>query len=361
MPPTRIVFGVMSAIHPAPAVQDLVDALGPRHRVLVHHDFSQQADFSVGGAQVAFVDDPVQTGWGEWAFTQGIVHLLEAALAGPPFDYFQLLSPTCLPVRPIEELERHLVQGGADFLADFLRLDDDPTALMSHGWRAYAREGSLRFRLLRRCYLWYFSHGLHFENRAGLGFPLPPPADAPLPARLRASACRWVMRLAARGNGFSHAFSAQVPCHAGSTWFCASRRGCEYLVARAHDVGVARRFSEIHMPDEFFFPTMIAVSGMPVLPATHHVSRFDGARPAWLGLDDLPEIDASRRFFARKFRVEPDDALRVAIRRRREAHAGAAAARDPASSVTDDRRRATHAGPVAAAAGAMPSETPGAG
>ncbi len=317
--PLKIVFGIMSAIHPASTAQDLVDALGTRHRVLVHHDFSQTPDFALDGPGLSFVDDPVQTGWGEWAFTKGILRLLEAALDGPSFDYFQLLSPTCLPIRPVEAYERHLADTAADFYADFLRLDDDPTTLMSHGWRAYAREGSLRFRVLRRCYLWYFAHGLKFENRVGLGFPAPMPSDAPLPMRMRAQAALWLMRRAARGQGFSHAFSARLPCHAGGTWFSASRRGCEYLLERSRETAMARRFSEIHMPDEFFFPTMIAVSGMRVVPGVHHVSHFDGARPVWLEPGDLPELDASGRFFARKFRVETDDPLRVAINRRNRA------------------------------------------
>lgn len=306
----------MSAIHPPATVQDLVDSLGSRHRVLVHHDFSQQADFSLDGPRLAFVEQPAQTGWGEWSFTKGILRLLEVALDGPDFDYFQLLSPTCLPIRPIVELEQHLGSIGADFHADYLRLEDDPVTLMSHGWRAYSREGSLRFRLLRRCYLWYFGNELRFENRVGLGFPAPPGEGAGAAARLRSRASHWMMRQAAAGRGFTHAFSRQVPCYAGSTWFSASRKGCEYLHSRSRESVVARSFSELHMPDEFFFPTMIAVSGLKVAPAVHYISHFDGARPMWLEPADLPALEASDRFIARKFRVEIDDPLRIAINRR---------------------------------------------
>src|SRR5690606_8850071 len=115
----------------------LVDALGASHPILVHHDWSQQAEFPLNRPGVSFVPQPQRTGWADWKFSRGILHLVAEAVRTQQFDYFQLLSPTCLPVRPMKAFEEHLAAAGADFLVDAVALDSDPTALMSHGWRSY--------------------------------------------------------------------------------------------------------------------------------------------------------------------------------------------------------------------------------
>lgn len=68
----RILFGIMSAVHQPETVAALCDALGTGNPILIHHDFTQQADFFVERSNVSFVQDPVKTGWGTWGFTEGI-------------------------------------------------------------------------------------------------------------------------------------------------------------------------------------------------------------------------------------------------------------------------------------------------
>ena len=140
----------MSAVQPAETVASLVDALGRRHQILIHHDWSQQPDFSLIRSNVAYVPEPVRTGWADWGFSEGILKLVRTAVEAHDFDYFQLLSPTCMPVRPVLEFEAHLAKTNADYYMDATLLASDPRLLMSHGWRAYAAKGSFRHRLLRR-------------------------------------------------------------------------------------------------------------------------------------------------------------------------------------------------------------------
>ena len=310
----RILFGIMSAVQPAATVASLADAIGRHHPVLIHHDWSQQPDFSIAGSNVSFVAEPKRTGWANWGFSEGILRLVEAALERDEFDYFQLLSPSCLPVRPLEEFERHLARCKADFLVDAVRLDSDPHVLMSHGWRAYAPADSLHQRVLRRARKWYFGNNAIVASRSGLAFPTASMTDAGGPAALRAQAAHRLTLRARDGKGFSHPFSDEFPCHAGSTWFTASRRGCEHLLARAADEALTSAFSRMHMGDEMFFPSVFMNSGMQCAPAVHYIARFEDARPAWFDLADLDEIRRSGAFFARKFPEDPDHPVRRAIR-----------------------------------------------
>ncbi|MFB2350981.1 hypothetical protein, partial [Priestia megaterium] len=119
-----------------PAVVDqLADALAP-HTVLVHHDFTQQADFPLKAPNVRFVPNPVRTGWAVFGFVEGIFLTLRHALAELDFDYLQLLSPSCLPIKPMAQFEAHAM-GSALAHFDCIDLLADHDALMSVGYRAF--------------------------------------------------------------------------------------------------------------------------------------------------------------------------------------------------------------------------------
>ena len=223
----RILFGIMSAVQPVDTVASLVDALGTRHPVLIHHDWSQQPSFGLSRPQVSFVENPRRTGWGNWGFSEGILKLVDAALKAHDFDYFQLLSPTCMPIRPVELFEKHLADTAADFLVDAADVGGDRSVLMSHGWRAYSAEHTLRHRILRRSRRWFLGANPAMANRAGLSFPVTSMLDRGGLAALKARIGWGITSLAARKIAFDHPFSAEFRCYAGSTWFTASRRGCE--------------------------------------------------------------------------------------------------------------------------------------
>lgn len=311
----RILFGIMSAVQPASTVASLADALGPDHPIMVHHDWSQQPDFDLQRPNLSYVEAPERTGWAKWGFSRGILKLVAEAMAREPFDYFQLLSPTCLPVRPLAEFEAHLGRCGADFLVDAVRLDSDPNVLMSHGWRAFAAADSTRQRLLRRARQWYFGNDAVVASRDGLSFPVTSLVDAPGLAGIRARLGYALTRQAARGRGFSHPFSEAFPCYAGSTWFTASRRGCAHLLERAGDAALTAAFARMHMGDEMYFPSIFRNSGLPCAPAVHYIARFVDARPAWFDLSNLDEIRRSGAYFARKFPEDPQSPVRLAVHR----------------------------------------------
>jgi len=94
----KLVFLVMSAVSRPATIEQLARALAP-HLVLVHHDFSQTPNFRLTAPNVRFVPNPRRTGWAVFGFVEGIFHSLQHATANFDFDYLQLLSPTCLPLR----------------------------------------------------------------------------------------------------------------------------------------------------------------------------------------------------------------------------------------------------------------------
>ena len=116
----KIVFVVMSAIHSPESVAQLARSLAP-HTVVVHHDFSQTPEFSVDEPNVRFVPEPKRTGWAIWGFSEGIFHALRYAYENLEFDYLQILSPTCLPIKPMSALEAHVASGSTE--VDFAWID----------------------------------------------------------------------------------------------------------------------------------------------------------------------------------------------------------------------------------------------
>lgn len=337
----KVLFGIMSAVQPAHTVAALCDAIGVDHPILIHHDFNQQPDFTVSRSNVQFVDDPVRTGWGNWAFTQGIQKLVVSAMQRTDWDYLQLLSPTCLPIRPIPELVAHLEMTAADYLIDAVRVGADPNTLMSHGWRAFAQEGLLRHRALRRARRWFLGVDPPMKNRVGLSFPIANRVGAGGLTGMKARVGLALMKVAERGFGFDHVFSDAFPCYVGSNWFGASRRGCDYLLEKTLKGPVLEYFKGTHMPDEMLYPTIFMNSPLVGRGAIHYVSRFIDARPSWIEVGDLDEVMTSGYFFARKFPEDVESPVRLELARR------LAAARllrgQPGTSSADGSDAARHA------------------
>ena len=170
----KLAFGILCAREDPATIAQLVDSLGPDALVLIHHDVSKRPTPDLRGRpNVRFVRDPVITGWGEWSLCAAILRLLRDGLAEPRWDYFQLLSGSCLPIKRVDAFERFLEASRADANVDMVALDEDPVALMSHGFRAFAPADSLRHRALRRLRRWYLGDRPRWVNRQGLGFALP--------------------------------------------------------------------------------------------------------------------------------------------------------------------------------------------
>lgn len=308
----RLAFVVMSAVHSPRTVDELARSLAP-HRVLVHHDFHQTPDFVLRAPNACFVPEPKRTGWACWGFSEGIFHALRHALDEHEFDYLQLLSPTCLPIKPVSEFESFVTGSRHTAHFDCVDVADDFDALMSVGYRAYAPEKSLRHRALRRLsWRWYFDCGRSASAHSMAGVQIfshaANDAGKPLPYRARfAAQVTRASRHAAIGR---HIFDADFRPHFGSVWFGARRQVVHAMVERFNEHAIQKYFSRLWIADEFLVPTLLHYSGAIQGPGNHLMGKFVGAHPSWFEEADFDRLQASSAFFARKFRDDPCDPVR---------------------------------------------------
>ncbi len=301
----KIAFGIMSAVHSARVVDQLASCLRP-YEVFIHHDFAQQSPFELTTPGVRYVPQPKRTGWGVWGFTEGVFHLLRHCLRNSDFEYFQLLSPTCLPIKPVAQFEQALTQSRAQANIESIALASDRDALMNYGMRAYAPHGSLRYRMMKRAFLVYYGANWQSAHRANL--QLRHSGDSRRPVLESASVA--VMKLAQRGYFGRNLLTHGLSPHVGGTWFGARRDICEYLVRRFEDNDVQECFSRIFIADEMILASLIADAPIQVGPSNHLVNRFTEGNPNWLLDTDYSMLEQSDRFFARKFPDDPDAPIR---------------------------------------------------
>lgn len=294
----RIVFIVMSAVARPSTVDQLARSLAP-HPVLVHHDFSQTPDFSLGAPNARFVPDPRRTGWAVFGFTEGVFHSMRHALDRMDFDYLQLLSPTCLPIKPIRQFEQHAA-GEAEAHFDCIDLLADEDALMSVGYRAFTPEGSLRHRVLRRLSRVYFGRSSGRRDEAGIWLRS---GRAPgiVPGVARAA-------IGAASHQFlgSHPFGQSFRPYYGSPWMGARRHVVQALVDKFEQPGIREYFSRLRIADEFLMASLLMQLVRSKGPMNHFIQRYEEAHVCEFGLDDLQALRDSRAWFARKF---PDNPL----------------------------------------------------
>jgi hypothetical protein len=294
----RIVFLVMSAVSKPATIDQLARALAP-HVVLVHHDFSQTPDFRLTAPNVVLVPDPRRTGWAFFGFVDGIFHSLRHALEHLEFDYFQLLSPTCLPIRPVRQFEVH-VSGPEEAHFDCIDLLRDRDALMSVGYRAFTPEKSFRHRVFRRLSSTYFGAVAGRRNEAGVWLRS---GGGDGIASLAALLATQTLARPAIGR---HIFGETFRPYYGSAWFGARNHVVAGMVDAFDAPGVRRYFSRLRIPEEFLFPTLLTHVGVKRGPLNHFIQTYNEAHTGEIAEEQVEQLARSHAYFARKF---PDDPL----------------------------------------------------
>jgi hypothetical protein len=325
----RIVFLIMSAVHPPETVAEQARVLAP-HTVLLHHDFAQAPDFEVREPNIVLVPDPRRTGWGVWGFTEGVFHSFQYALEHLEFDYLQLLSPACLPIKPLGALEEHVASNRTD--ADFSCVDllDERDGLMTASYRAFAPEHSLRHRMLRRLSRTYYGASSARRDVAGVQLRTDPLRETRL-AKLRASIALNITRAWAHPVVGRHIFDDNLrPCF-GSAWFGARRPVIEWMVERFAKPDIQRYFPRVRLPEELVMPTLLRNSPFRSGPYNHCIVTFRDANPKWLGDEDFEILKRSPAFFARKFPVDTATPFRQRVLRELVGRRPEAASAPPAA------------------------------
>lgn len=97
--------------------------------------------------------------------------------------------------------------------------------------------------------------------------------------------------------------------YTGSQWFCLDFQLVKYIVDYVDNNGwYLRLFENSLVPDEWFFHTIVLNSSMAHHVANDHLCfmKWDGQHPLLLTKYDIPAIDQSGQFFARKFDERAD-------------------------------------------------------
>jgi len=316
----EIAFGVLSAFEPEDSVRQLVTSLGDSDPILVHHDYSKQPDFSLPGCRAHVIPDYVVTEWGKPEFAKAIFHLIRTALALSRFDYFQLLSASCLPLRHIAELRGYLAQGKHPIYCDILNLDADERVMMSHGHRVFCRDDKMASRLLGRSRRWYLGNDPITVQQANLGIERRANPHARLTVR------QWLGKkihdAARRGLLDDHPFRDGTAPLVGSLWFCLRRDVCEYLVQQEDSNHLTPYLMNLKVCDEILFPTILGNSTFDIMPSNHLVNDFVGPHPRLFDEGDMDVLASSDRFFGRKFSPDASDEVRLSVLTRLSHKAG---------------------------------------
>lgn len=310
----RILFVVMSAVHQAAAIDELAKSLAP-HGVLVHHDFFQTPDFQLHEPNVFFVANPLPTAWGKFSLVDGIFHALQHAMTYLEFDYLQLLSPTCLPIKPISAFEDH-VCGSCEAHFGCIDLLENHDALMSLGYRAFTPDTSFRHRVARYLtYRIYYAGVTGKREEAGVSYRTGFAADRRGRMKLAARLARMTIIALSHPVIGRHRFGDKFRPYVGSVWFGARRHVIGALIAAYARPGIRDFFSKLVIAEEFLIPTLLKNLEIRAGPMNHYISVFDEAHPRWITDPEFDTLRRSAAFFARKFPDDPQSAVRKRVLR----------------------------------------------
>ena len=314
----KIVFGMTSANERPSVIEQMVDLLDGRP-VVLHHDFGKQPSLRLERPNLHFVRDTYETGWGTWGLCEAVLSTIRYALEEFDFDYFQLVSPSCMPLRPVAEFEDHLARSGFDGNMDLVEVGSDDEVLVNYGWRMYAPRGSLRQRALARARAAYFGPDAGRVQRIGLSVLSDSRVEPNLRMRLTKQLAIGTVRTMIHWPSGHRPFSRDFKAYVGSLWFSANRELCEFIVRRASEPSIVDYFSRLLNCDELLFPTLVGNAGMRIGPSNHFINTFnDRGNPRTFKPSDLDGLLERRAFLARKFPGNPAAPVRAALIARRE-------------------------------------------
>jgi len=236
--------------------------------------------------RVSFTQARNAVTWGGYSQTQTTVDCLrEILVQTPAYEFINVLSAQDYPLRPAAEVQAFLAgRRGESFLAT--EPPDGPW------WQANRRRVS-------RYHFTEFS----FPGR----YLVQQTLNAVLPAR---------------------ELPLDGPLHGGPTgsWYTLSREAAAYVVRFLDKNTRLRRFARLTWgSDEFLVPSVLLNSPLAATVTNDNLRYIDwragGANPKVLTQDDLPALQASGKFWARKFDLSVDAAVLDALDEARDTSA----------------------------------------
>ncbi len=282
----------------------------PDSPLVVHHDrFHTPLDADVlrpiGAVHLLTSDFPIR--WGDFSLLDCTWRCMRWINENVEFDWLVLLSAQDYPIKPLSDLGSYLGGSGADALLTASPIRE----LVS----------SSQTRDMRRRYL--------YQYRLGTTSPLAPQGHDRLWRTLRHTvgmpvdvvnyvqpyfkiykfpdAMPWRFGWRARENPFTR----EHPCWFGSAWYCLSRKAVVYVSSfLQRNPSHSDYYRKTIYPDESATATILQNSSeIIVKSATTHYTKWTqpkSGHPDILSICDLPDMEQSSAYFARKFDLGHD-------------------------------------------------------
>jgi hypothetical protein len=202
--------------------------------------------------------------WGTWRIVEATLAASKLMLEEfPEVGHVFLASGSCLPLRPMQELEGYLVRHPH---TDFIESVTTPDVAWTKGGLESERF-TLRFPFSWRRHRRLFDASVRFQRRLRLGRRLP---------------------------------DGLVP-HLGSQWWCLSRATLSAILNDPARRRYDRYFRLVWIPDESYFQTLVRLHSTRIESRSLTLSKFDSQGKPYIFYDDhLQLLRRSDCFVARK-------------------------------------------------------------
>jgi len=283
------------------------DPLAP---LVVHHDrFSSaisDADVDIGGqVELLTSDHPIR--WGDFSLVDAYWRSLRWMNEHLEFDWVVLLSAQDYPIKPLSGLSGMLESANGDAIVSGRRIEEIPEL---------DQRSDLRFRYYYQ-YLELPELGIsgHLPASVRTAFRSGANFGADVVNRLQSGAHIYKFP---PGMGFrvgrrsrTIPFGPDAPCWHASFWATLNRVSVDAVMRRLRDdPAYARYYRSTVVPDESVTATILCNDpDIRIVNAEIHHVRWSNAisgHPDTFGADDLAELAASPKFFARKFDIGHD-------------------------------------------------------
>ncbi len=198
-------------------------------------------------------------GWGSFKLVQATLDAMEH-FRDMPYDYFINLSGQCYPLRPIEQIKQRLAVSNG---SSFMEYEPFPRERWADENGGYRRVQKIFFRPFKHASIWSV------------------PRIRTIPLGMRP--------------------------YGGSQWFCLHKRHVELVLSFLEEhPEVVSFYKRSLIPDEMFFQTILMNSEVRDEIVNDSKRFTDWSKkctplPAVLLTEDVPRLERSNKFFARKF------------------------------------------------------------
>lgn len=208
--------------------------------------------------------------WGTWSIVEATTAAAELILAEfPEVSHVYLASGSCLPLRPVQELNGYLATRPE---TDFIESVTTPDVAWTKGGLDTERF-TFRFPFSWRSQRWLFDKAVDLQRLFRMRRKLP----------------------------------ENIVPHLGSQWWCLSRKTLEAILTDPKRPVYDRFFRHVWIPDESYFQTLIRLHSNTIESRSLTLSKFDyQGKPHVFYNDHLQLLRRSDCFVARKIWPQAD-------------------------------------------------------